>query len=229
MLVPDTNYGSTGDSAENIDSALRIKHQALSYTANDGWEDAITPDCLHMSDYADEYGYKQGSASFIDGVIVEDTEYTDRILLLIDAFAWNGGGFQSLNIDAYGQAHGGVARSMPFGDGFCTIAGHKYFLLSDQNVKSGNVNMNTVRSRFNYAADIYGREERRMADITFIICWVHRRSILPTERQLMIAICRLVSFQNTVSVKIMNCTRTVSFCMLRSAARTYRQLRSLCR
>ena len=61
------------------------------------------------------------------------------------------------------------------------------------------------------------------------ICWVHRRSILPTERQLMIAICRLVSFQNTVSVKIMNCTRTVSFCMLRSAARTYRQLRSLCR
>lgn len=154
----DTNYGSTGDSAENIDSALRIKHQALSYTANDGWEDAITPDCLHMSDYADEYGYKQGSASFIDGVIVEDTEYTDRILLLIDAFAWNGGGFQSLNIDAYGQAHGGVARSMPFGDGFCTIAGHKYFLLSDQNVKSGNVNMNTVRSRFNYAADIYGEK-----------------------------------------------------------------------
>ncbi len=46
-----------------------------------------------------------------------------------------------------------------------------------------------------------------MADITFIICWVHRRSILPTERQLMIAICRLVSFQNTVSVKIMNCTK----------------------
>ncbi len=47
---------------------------------------------------------------------------------------------------------------MPFGDGFCTIAGHKYFLLSDQNVKSGNVNMNTVRSRFNYAADIYGEK-----------------------------------------------------------------------
>ena len=39
----------------------------------------------------------------------------------------------------------------------------------------------------------------------------------------------MITILNTVSVKIMNCTRTVSFCMLRSAARTYRQLRSLCR
>ena len=97
-----------------------------------------------MRDYADEYGYKQKSASFIDGVIVEDTDHTDRVLLLIDAFAWNGGGFQWLNVDKYGQAHGGTARSVALGDGFCTIGGQKYLLLSDQNIKSGNEEQNAV-------------------------------------------------------------------------------------
>lgn len=152
----DANFGSTGDSAENIDAAIRIKPNAASHGVMEGWLDASVPDALHMRDYADEYGYKQKSASFIDGVIVEDTVYTDRILLLIDAFAWNGGGFQYLNVDEYGQAHGGTARSVALGDGFCTIDGQKYLLLSDQNVKSGNINMNVDRTKFNYAADIYG-------------------------------------------------------------------------
>lgn len=152
----DANFGSTGDSAENIDAAVRVKPNAASYSAMDGWQNAVVPEALHMRDYADEYGYKQKSASFIDGVIMEDTVYTNRILLLIDAFAWNGGGFQSLNVDAYGQAHGGTARSVALGDGFCTIGGQKYLLLSSTNTKSGNINMNTDRSVFNYAADIYG-------------------------------------------------------------------------
>lgn len=152
----DANSGSTGDSAENIDAAVRIKPNAVDHDAMDGWYDAVVPDALHMKDYADEYGYKQKSASFIDGVILEDTVYTDRVLLLIDAFPWNGGGFQSLNVDAYGQAHGGTARAVAYGDGFCTINGHKYLLLSSENTKSGNINMNTDRSKFNYAADIYG-------------------------------------------------------------------------
>lgn len=152
----DANFGSTGDSAENIDAAIRIKPNAAAHDIMEGWLDASVPDVLHMRDYADEYGYKQKSASFIDGVIVEDTVHTDRVLLLIDAFAWNGGGFQWLNVDQYGQAHGGTARSVALGDGFCTIGGQKYLLLSDQNIKSGNINMNVDRSKFNYAADIYG-------------------------------------------------------------------------
>ena len=152
----DANFGSTGDSAENIDAAIRIKPDAASHGVMEGWLDGSVPDALHMRDYADEYGYKQKSASFIDGMIVEDSVYTNRVLLLIDAFAWNGGGFQWLNVDQYGQAHGGTARSVALGDGFCTIGGQKYLLLSDQNIKSGNINMNVDRSKFNYAADIYG-------------------------------------------------------------------------
>lgn len=152
----DANFGSTGDSAENIDTAIRIKPDAASHGVMEGWLDATVPDGLHMVDYADEYGYKQKSASFIDGMIVEDTVYTDRILLLIDAWAWNGGGFSWLNVDQYGQAHGGTARSVALGDGFCTIDGKKYLLLSSQNIKSGNINMNVDRSKFDYAADIYG-------------------------------------------------------------------------
>lgn len=154
----DANFGSTGDSAENIDAAIRIKPDATSYSALEGWGDAFVPDALHMRDYADEYGYKQMSASFIDGVIVEDSVYTSRIILLIDAWAWNGGGFQWLNVDSAGQAHGGTARSVALGDGCCTIDGHKYLLLSDENRKSGNINMNVDRSAFNYAADIYGEK-----------------------------------------------------------------------
>lgn len=152
----DTNFGSTGDSAENIDAAVRVKPNAVSHEAMEGWLDAVTPNALHMKDYADEVGYKQKSASFIDGVIMEDSVYTNRIILLIDAFAWNGGGFQYLNIDQYGEAHGGTARTVACGDGFCTIGGQKYLLLSSENIKSGNINMNIDRTRFNYAADIYG-------------------------------------------------------------------------
>ena len=124
----------------------------------EGWQDAFVPDAMHMLDYADENGYRQRSASFIDAVIVQDTLGGGRILLLADAWAWNGGLFQHL-ADASG---GTEMRSVARGDGFCTIGGKKYLLLSDQNRKgnangqTGNINENTDRSRFNYAADIYG-------------------------------------------------------------------------
>ena len=91
-------------------------------------------------------------------MIVQDTLGGGRILLLADAWAWNGGLFQHL-ADASG---GTEMRSVARGDGFCTIGGKKYLLLSDQNRKgnangqTGNINENTDRSRFNYAADIYG-------------------------------------------------------------------------
>ncbi len=154
----DANFGSGGDSAENIDIALRRKPNAAGYGAMEGWQDAFVPDAMHMLDYADENGYRQRSASFIDAVIVQDTLGGGRILLLADAWAWNGGLFQHL-ADASG---GTEMRSVARGDGFCTIGGKKYLLLSDQNRKgnangqTGNINENTDRSRFNYAADIYG-------------------------------------------------------------------------
>lgn len=158
----DANFGSTGDSAENIDAAVRRKANASTHSFMEGWEDAVIPNALHMKDYADESGYKQKSASFIDGTIVQDTLGSGRVILMIDAFAWNGGVFQYLNINSSGQANGGVGRSVAYGDGFATIGGKKYLLLSSQNVKGsangqiGNINNNTNRSLFDYAADIYG-------------------------------------------------------------------------
>lgn len=153
----DANFGSTGDSAENIDAAIRRKADAAKYGQDEGWSDAVVPYALHMQDYADETGYKQFSSSVIDGVIVQDQKSpTNRILLVIDAFAWNGGVFQQLNIDGAGEAHGGTARSIAYGDGFCTIDGKKYLLLSSQNIKDKGINMNIDRSKFDYAVDIYG-------------------------------------------------------------------------
>lgn len=160
----DANFGSTGDSAENIDVAMRRKENASTYASADGWYDAFVPNVLHMKDYADEYGYKQKSASFIDGTIVEDTK-NDRLILLMDAWTWNGGIFQHLNVNSdTGQAAGGTQRAVAYGDGFATIEGKKYLLLSDQNIKgnangqTGNINNNTNRALFNYVADIYGNK-----------------------------------------------------------------------
>lgn len=155
----DANFGSTGDSAENIDAAIRRKADAAKYSEAEGWSDAIIPYALHMQDYADETGYKQFSSSVIDGVIVQDQKSpTNRILLVIDAFAWNGGVFQQLNIDDAGQAHGGKNRDIAYGDGFCTIDGKKYLLLSSENIKQDGINMNIDRSKFDYAVDIYGEK-----------------------------------------------------------------------
>ncbi len=154
----DANFGSGGDSAENIDVAFRLKPNAAQYAPDEGWRDGFVPDALHMTDYSDENGYRQKSASFIDGVILQDTMHTGRTLLLVDAFAWNGGLFQHL-ADASG---GTQTRTVAKGDGFCTIGGQKYLLLSSQNIKgdgngrTGNINNNTDRTKFDYAADIYG-------------------------------------------------------------------------
>lgn len=158
----DANFGSTGDSAENIDCAIRVKANASGQAAMEGWGGGSVPEALHMRDYTDSTGYRQQSASYIDGVILEDSVHTNRVLLVIDAFAWNGGVFSYLNIDAAGQAHGGTNRSVAYGDGFCTIGSHKYLLLSDRNVTgsdshgTNNINNNVTRANFNYAADVYG-------------------------------------------------------------------------
>lgn len=155
----DANFGSTGDSAENIDATIRTKSNASLSAEGENWNNATVPYALHMQDYADEQGYKQYSASVIDGVIVQDTtSETNRVLIVIDLFPWNGGVFQYLNIDSEGQAHGGTARSVAYGDGFCTINGQKYLLLSSQNTKSNGINMNTNRSLFDYVADVYGEK-----------------------------------------------------------------------
>lgn len=157
----DANFGSGGDSAENIDIALRRKPDAASYSAMEGWEDAFVPEVMHFTDYTDEDGYRQKSASLIDGVIVQDTLGSGRLLVLADAWAWNGGLFQHLSDPSGGTQTRRVAR----GDGFCTIGGRKYLLLSDENHKgnangqTGNINNNTDRSRFRYAADIYGEPD----------------------------------------------------------------------
>lgn len=160
----DVNFGSTGDSAENIDCAIRVKTSASTKSAYEGWSDAQIPSALHMQDYTDAVGYQQQSASFIDGVIVEDGELSNRILLVIDAWPWNGGLFSYLNVNAEGQASGGTMRTLPYGDGFCTINGQKYLLLSSENITgsdghgTNNINANTVRANFDYVADIYGEK-----------------------------------------------------------------------
>lgn len=157
----DANFGSGGDSAENIDIAIRLKPNASQYDAMEGWQNATVPDVMHMLDYADENGYRQKSASFIDATIVQDTLNTGRILLLADAWTWNGGLYQHLS-DENGDTE---MRDVARGDGFCTIGGKKYLLLSSQNIKgdannqTGNINNNTDRSKFDYVADVYGEKD----------------------------------------------------------------------
>ncbi len=51
------------------------------------WTKPFIPEALHMKDYADEVGYKQKSAPFIDAVIFEDRIYRDRLLIHIDAWS----------------------------------------------------------------------------------------------------------------------------------------------
>ncbi|WP_082357645.1 sialidase family protein [Arthrobacter alpinus] len=161
----DVNRATTGDSADNIDAALRRKANASSQAPAAGWDPATVPSALHMKDYADEPGYKQSSASVIDGAIVQDTLNTQRIFTLTDAFPWNGGVFEKLNVLADGGVQGGRARSMAYGDGFATIAGKKYLLLSSQNIKgsadglTNNINNNTDRSKFDYVADVNGPKD----------------------------------------------------------------------
>lgn len=161
----DANFGSTGDSGENIDAAVRRKPDASLHQAGSGWQAPQLPSSLHMRDYADEPGYKQSSSSVIDGSIVQDVRGSGRIFVHIDLWAWNGGVFEYLNVGADGAAAGGRARNVAYGDGFATIGGKKYLLLSTQNIKGdadgkvGNINNNTDRSRFSLVADVNGAKD----------------------------------------------------------------------
>lgn len=161
----DANFGSTGDSGENIDATVRRKPDASGHQTASGWENPQIPSALHMRDYADESGYKQSSASVIDGSIVQDVRTTGRLFLHIDLWAWNGGVFEQLNVGSDGAAAGGRARNVAYGDGFATIAGKKYLLLSTQNIKGnadgkiGNINNNTDRSKFTLVADVNGTKD----------------------------------------------------------------------
>lgn len=153
----DANFGSTGDSAENIDVTLRLRSLHDNAGEENEWQDPIIPKALHMRDFADEPGYKQKSASFIDAVIFEDRLASKRLFMHVDAWVWNGGLFSYL--DTSPNKHHNM-RQVARGDGFCSIKGKKYLLLSSQNIKGdangrqANINSNTDRSRFDYCADL---------------------------------------------------------------------------
>ncbi|MCI8405913.1 MAG: exo-alpha-sialidase [Oscillospiraceae bacterium] len=147
----DANFGSTGDSAENIDAAIRRR------SPEGVWEAPFLPPALHLRDYADEPGYRQKSASFIDGMILQDTQGVGtpgRLHLMIDGWAWNGGLFQ--------QMYPTVVRKVAPGDGFARIGDRKYLLLTSrpQHTEDG-LNGNTDLSRFDYAADLWGSRDER--------------------------------------------------------------------
>lgn len=159
----DVNFGSIGDSAENIDLAIRIKPKASAYDSRTGWQEAVLPEVMHMHDYADEKGHNPQSASFIDGVIVQDEIKTGRIFVLADLFAWNGGLFEKLSVEQDGEVKGGTGRKVATGNGFCTIEGQSYLLLSSKNqkrVKEGQIiNDNIRRADFDYIVNLWGQTE----------------------------------------------------------------------
>ena len=161
----DANFGSAGDSAENIDAALRLKPNASQHTTEEGWQDAFIPHALHFKDYTDELGYRQQSASLIDGCIVEDTAHSGRIRLIIDLWAWNGGLFSYLHIAEDADMPGGYMRRVAGDDGFCELDGRRFLLLSTKNIMGSdgrapnNINRNTDRTQFDLAADIQGEPD----------------------------------------------------------------------
>ncbi|MGV9196634.1 exo-alpha-sialidase [Arcanobacterium canis] len=151
----DANRGTTGDSADNIDVAIRRKVQS------GVWEPAQVPPVLDMQDYSDNSGYARASASVIDGAIVQD-DSTSEVKILIDLWPWNGGVFTNLNVSSDGSVHGGSQRSFVLGDGFASVGGRDMLLLSSKNHKGdadgqkGVVNLNTNRADFDYVADVNG-------------------------------------------------------------------------
>lgn len=158
----DANRGTTGDSADNIDAAVRIKQNASSWDASSGWMSPQVPFALDMQDYENTLGYKPQSASVIDGAIVQDKLGSGRIILHIDLFPWNGGFFEHLNIISTLEAKGGRVREMAIGNGFAKIEGRNFLLLSTKNQtrsadgKQNNINMNVDRTKFDLVADVYG-------------------------------------------------------------------------
>lgn len=161
ILGADANRSTTGDSADNIDAVVRTKPNASSGGLADGWNAAHVVEPLDMKDFPDTSGYAQRSASVIDGVIVQDAG-SQRVTLLIDAWAWNGGVFEHLNASSDGSVAGGRQRTFPLGDGFATVGGRAMLLLSTENItgdadgQTGNINLNTDRARFTVVADVDG-------------------------------------------------------------------------
>ncbi|MFD4263780.1 exo-alpha-sialidase [Streptomyces sp. NPDC058534] len=161
IVGSDANHATTGDSADNIDAVVRIKPDSSRGTLADGWNDPQIVGPLEMRDFPGDSGYAQQSASVIDGVITQDTE-SGRVWLLIDAWAWNGGVFEHLNVLADNSVRGGRARVFPLGDGFAEVKGRAMLLLSTENVTgdadglTGNINLNVDRSRFTLVADVDG-------------------------------------------------------------------------
>ncbi|MCI9888626.1 exo-alpha-sialidase [Micrococcales bacterium 31B] len=162
----DANFGSTGDSADNIDCAVRRKPRAARCAADAGWKQPEVPDVLHLRDYADEFHYQQQSASLIDGLILQDTLDTQRIHLVIDLWTWNGGIFEFMDVDATGTPVGRRSRAVAPGDGFAQIGDRRYLLLSSTNAtgdgdgQTGNLNRNLDRSAFDHVADVYGPKDK---------------------------------------------------------------------
>lgn len=161
IVGSDANRSTTGDSADNIDAVIRVKSRASEGNLAEGWSIPHILAPIDMKDFASNSEYAQESASVIDGAIVQDRG-TGRILLLIDLFAWNGGVFEHLNVLADRSVRGGRTRSFPLGDGFANVSGRPMLLLSTQNVtgdadgKTGNINLNTDRSKFAMVADLDG-------------------------------------------------------------------------
>lgn len=155
----DANFGSNGDSAENIDVAIRRKERAVDFAAGEGWEDAFLPEALHFLDYSDEPGWAHMSASLIDGVIAEDRVLgTGKLFIWIDIWAWNGGLFPGPLKE--GDSPFSRLRTVPAASGFCLIEGKEYLLLSSRNNKAEQavpmqgINMNIYRSGFDHVCDM---------------------------------------------------------------------------
>ncbi|WP_307014394.1 exo-alpha-sialidase [Arcanobacterium wilhelmae] len=151
----DANRGTTGDSADNIDAAIRRR------LPSGEWEAAQVPAALDLRDYSENSGYARASASVIDGIIMQDSS-SNQLKVLIDLWPWNGGVFTKLNVWNDGSVHGGDPRSFVLGDGFASVAGHEMLLLSSKNRKGdangekGVINLNTNRADFDYVADVDG-------------------------------------------------------------------------
>ncbi|MEG2044940.1 MAG: sialidase family protein [Clostridia bacterium] len=174
----DVNFGSSGDSAENIKVAIRrrtLQNEQEDYT--EGWDPSFIPNAFHFKDFPDKLGYEQESTSFIDGVIAEDTIgvcHKGRLFIYIDANPWNGGMITRMvnrttvpeviyNKDVPVEYTYRLGNAKP-GDGFATINGKKYWLLSSKNIKTldpltnKELNENYIRANFDYLADIYGEK-----------------------------------------------------------------------
>ena len=161
----DANRATTGDSADNIDALIRRKPNASRYSISNGWEPPSLIKPLEMRDYSEKYGYSPTSSSVIDGAIIEDS-VRNRLMIVIDLWAWNGGVFEHLNVAPDGSVSGGRPRKFPLGDGFATVAGRDMLLLSTHNATGdadglrGNINLNFDRSQFDLVADLDGPRDQ---------------------------------------------------------------------